>query len=535
MFARYTQDPRQRIKFYCIVALFVYAFLVYRTGWPTIEDVVIFVGLVFVLPFFPEDLQQRVRQEIPFPESVSTIMWDLVLFGVVFFLAMVFFAQFVLPLKHTRERFYAALRLFAYIFGKHGPAIFINDGRIVRGERELEKTGYGVVLLDTASAAVLRTSTKVTRPVGPGVAFLGRREKVLDIVDLHRQRQFIGPRDKENPFNPEQEPDETEEDFTQRQARRWETSAMTRDGVEVVPNIYVLFQLERLPENPTGGQKKPATGFEELLHRLSRRETVESGFGYNPEAVMKAISHIGVDPEESFSSDQRKIPWHQLPAYLAAEVWREHLRKFTFDQLFASPTTHRNDRNQKTAFELISEAVQARMKQEIVEPLDDFGNPTHTPTYSLEYQLLKDRGIEVLAALILNPRFESHVNKKLFEQWKANWEERIRERARLVEQDRTYAAQKGTEIALVNFADAASRLLGSQLPDLPPPEEAGTQADTPASTGPTPEAERPDLDATLEYLIRGTLDQCLRDPQLLPKLTVEKQELAYLIEWVRSN
>ncbi|HLF87414.1 MAG TPA: hypothetical protein VI451_00580 [Anaerolineales bacterium] len=513
MFDRYTRDPKRRIFFYSLIVLIIYVYQVYRTGWPTFQDVIIFLGLTFFGPFLPADI----REAVPLPASISAILGDLVLFGLLFIPAMIFFAQFTLPLKHTRERLHAAWRLFLYLFDRHGPAIFINDGKIVRGERELEKIGPGVILLDTASAAVLQTAMKVTRVVGPGVAFLGRFEKVGGIVDLHRQRNFFGPFGNEDPFTKNLLEDETPEDLTKRQERRWQTSALTRDGVEVVPNIFVLFRLERLPQEETQ-ETKPESLFERVVQKYSRREEVESGFGYNSEAVKKAIQHTSIDPEESYGSDQRRVEWNRLPAFLAVEVWREHLRKFTFEELFTFTSLNPADRNRRTAFEIIGQAVHFRMTKETVEQIDEFGRPTGNSMLSPEYKLLKERGIEVLAALVIAPRFENHVDQKLFEQWQANWLERAREEARFVEQERSYAELNGAEKALANFADSASRLLGYHLLHPPPDQPA-----------------KPNLETTLEYMVRGSLDQCLRDPELHQQLANERLDLAGLIEWIRSN
>jgi len=512
MFDRYTRDPKRRILFYAIIVLVVYAYQVYRTGWPSFQDVIIFVGLTVFSPILPPD----VKELVPMPASVSAILGDLILFLIIFIGAMIFFAQFTLPLKHTRERIHAAWRLFLYLFGKHGMAIFINDGKIVRGERELEKSGPGVMLLDTASAAVLRTPRRVTRAVGPGVAFLDSKEKVGGLVDLHRQRQFFGPNGNEDPFEKKMVGDETKEDLDKRQERRWQTSALTRDGVEVVPNVFVLFRLER-PPTQADQEKKPVSLFDQVVQKYSRREEVESGFGYNPGAVIRAISHASIDPDESYSSDQRYKDWYQLPAFLAVEVWREHLRKFTFDQLFTFTSLNPADRNRKTAFEIIGNVVRERMTKESVEFIDDFGRPTGIQILSPEYKLLKERGIEVLAALIMAPRFEKHVDEKLFEQWRANWLERAKEGARFVKQERSFAELRGAELALVHFTDSASRLLGHYLIN-PPPDYA-----------------KPDLNTSLEYMIRGSLDQCLRDPELQEHLKDERLELAGLIEWIRSN
>ncbi len=510
MFERYTRDPKRRIFFFSLIVMVVYAYQVYRTGWPTLQEVIIFVGLSIFSPIFPE------FRAVPMPASISAIMGDLFLFFITFVGAMFFFAQFTLPLKHTRERLHAAFRLFLYLFDKHGMAIFINDGKIVRGEGEMEKSGFGVMLLDTASAAVLRTNKKLTRAVGPGVAFLGAKEKVGGLVDLHRQRQFFGPNPTDDPFEKKVVGEETAEDLAKRQNRRWETSALTRDGVEVVPNVFVLFHLERLPK-PTEENKQPANFFENIVQRYSKREEVKSGFEYNEDAVRRAITHNTIDPGESQTSEQRQKDWHQLPALLAVEIWREHLRKYTFDELFTFTSLNPADRNRKTAFEIIGAVIRERMTQNTVEVIDNFGRPTGISSLSPEFKLLKERGIAVIAVLITGPRFEKHVDTKLFEQWRANWLDRAKEGARFVKQERSSAELRGAEMALTHFTDAASRLLGHHL--MHPP------ANQP----------KPDLNATLEYMIRGSLDQCLRDPELQERLKDERLELADLIEWIRSN
>jgi hypothetical protein len=508
MFERYTRDPRRRIFFFSLLVLIVYAYQVFRTGWPTFTDIIIFLGLVVLAPIYPD------FRSVEMPPSILAIRDDLFLFLMMFVASMIFFAQFTLPLKHTRERLQAAARLFLYMLGGHGMAIFVNDGKIVRGERESEKKGPGVMLLDTASAAVLRTPKRVTRVVGPGVAFLGMQETVGGLVDLHRQGQGLGPTPNDDPFNPNKIGDETDEDLKQRQERRWQTSAMTRDGVEVVPSVFVLFRLEPLPkaEEP---DLKTLPLFERIVKRYSRREEVQSGFGFNPESVKRALMHRNIDPEAAQSSESRLKEWTQIPPLLVVDIWREYLRKFTFDELFTFTSLNPSDRNRKTAFEIINEGVKNRMTKSEFEVLDEFGRQTGVYKLSPEYHLLRDRGLEVLVASISNPRFDQNVNEKLFSQWRTNWLERAQEGERIVNQERKFAEMHGEELALANFADASSRLLGHHLKTKAQPE--------------------PDLNVSLEYMVRGTLDQCLRDPELQETLKDERLELAGIIEWLRSH
>lgn len=504
MFQRYTRDPRRRIFFYAILVLLVYAYQVYRTGWPTMTEVIIFIGRT-IFPQF---------RSVPTPDSIAAILGDVWLFLFIFVGAMFFFAQFTLPLKHTRERFRAAFRLFAYMMNKHGVAIFVNDGKMVFRELEGEKKGPGVMLLDTASAAVLRTPKEVTHVVGPGVAFLGAKESIGGIVDLHRQSQFIGPGGPHSPFIKEKMGEETDEDFTKRQDQRWQTSALTRDGVEIVPNVFVLFRLEPLPQKEEP-DVSTLSFFERMVKRYSRREEVKSGFGFNPESVLRALAHTSINPDEARSSEARFKDWTQIPALLAADVWREYLRKFTFDELFTFTSLNPTERNRRTAFDIILDGIRTRMTKEEFEVLDEFGRPTGVMKLSQEYNLLKQRGIQVLAVALPNPRFEKHVEEKLYAQWRTNWLERAQEGQRFVNQERKFAEVRGEEMALAHFADSASRLLGHQLL--------------------TSKQPKPDLSTSLEYMVRGSLDQCLRDPELQEHLKDERLDLAKIIEWLRSN
>ena len=94
--------------------------------------------------------------------------------------------------------------------------------------------------------------------------------------------------------------------------------------MEVVPNISVTFRLERTP------------GDEDL------------SFGFNPGSVEAWVRAEGISQARSLEA--KKIaeprpgeyrPSHvslkKLPAYLAVDVWREYLQKFTVGELFLTP------------------------------------------------------------------------------------------------------------------------------------------------------------------------------------------------------
>lgn len=209
------KHPKKQMILIILIAVIWYLYLVYRIEFPSLNDLQ--TALVVTI-FFRFDL---------IPESVRGILFDLFLFGLNFMIWLAFFAQFVLPLHSGQERLSAVSRLLTYVFGRHGPAVTIQDGEVRQRKKEIERKGPGVILLDTASAAVLRSPIEFTRAVGPGTVFTNSNESIAGVVDLHQQSRFIGPRRDENPFLPMDE-DETDQEYKNRQERRWETSGLTR-------------------------------------------------------------------------------------------------------------------------------------------------------------------------------------------------------------------------------------------------------------------------------------------------------------------
>jgi hypothetical protein len=239
---------------------------------------------------------------------------------------MAFFAQFVLPVRTFRDRQKMFDRLITYLFGGHGPALFIENGQIKEHSGERLKQGPGVLWLDSASAAVTRTAVSITQTIGPGVHFIRRGEYVAGTVDLHIQSQTIGPKETDRPFDAKQE-EEPQEVWNQAQDRRKQVSALTRDGIEVIPNISVSFRVNT--GFPKTGQPGSRFGYRTGVRRKDRLDEAR-----DKEAIRKAILGEGVNPNERLDSPRHRVAWNELPAALAVDVWREYAAKFTLDQLF---------------------------------------------------------------------------------------------------------------------------------------------------------------------------------------------------------
>jgi len=243
---------------------------------------------------------------------MGSVLGDAFLFLIGLLIWMAFFAQFVLPVRTFRERKNIFDRLIAYLSGRHGPAIFIENGRVRESHGERKKKGAGVLWLDSASAAVTRNATSFKQTLGPGVHFTEDGEYIAGGVDLHLQNLSIGPLEGENPFEAQKD-DQSDNNYNMIQNRRLQVSAWTRDGIEVVPNISVTFKIDASP---------------------AKDEEEGSRFGFDPEAVRKAITGEGINPNAQDDAHRRHVAWNQLPALIAADLWREYLSKFTWAELF---------------------------------------------------------------------------------------------------------------------------------------------------------------------------------------------------------
>ena len=389
---------------------------------------------------------------------------------------MIFFAQFVLPVYKIGARITIVDRLVSYLLGGHGPAIFVENGIVRSSEGEHKKRGPGVIWLDSASAAVLRTPVKFTRTIGPGVYFTTSKEYIAATVDLHSLTQAIGPNDDDQPFSVGRD----HPDYESVQKRRYETSALTRDAIEVVAIISITFRIKATPGE--GG----------------------TPFGFNEENVRKAITD---NLTQGVQTDQPV--WSPLPARMAVDVWREYLRKFKLTQLFEIPEG-RTD----TTLQMINGLLKKRLSQEIVEVLDDFGHPLIgvPPVASQEFERLRAMGVEVTGAFVKRLFFAPEVEEKLISQWTTLWLKNAQKERDQVERNRKLTEASAQEEALKEFALNASQEISQIKPD---PGAPTTHA--------------------LEMLVHSTFLGIRRNTSLLKRTNTEQRELAEIFRWLREK
>ncbi len=520
---RFFQQPLVRAILGFLGFVLAYLFmnlLAYIWVWlfapvPDEETVSIFTGAFFLGPV-NDILQQSVDAVICL---VGLVAW------------LVFFAQFALPVRTFSDRLKVVDRLVTYLTGGHGPALFVENGIVRAREEEKQRKGPGVIWLDSASAAVLRNNSKFTRTIGPGVHFTEASERIAGTADLHSLTQSVGPLDDEqgerDPFKVAKD----NPDYEAIQGRRWETSALTRDGIEILAAISVTF------------------------HIAAKENEGNSRFGFNQESAEKAIR----DSITRGANTSHPL-WSELPARMAVDVWREYVRKFRQDELFEIIRGR-----SETALQLIGIMLTKRLKQAEVEQLDDFGRPELKPmdackevfnqhirqnlyadidtakaneffansdftgfyyfllgqkkgkeaedflkkANSREYKTLSDMGLEVQGIGLKRVMFAPEIEERIIAQWTTLWKKNAEKERDQVDRDRKLAEVAGQEDALKSYAVDATR--DFQIDPLPSKYKA------------------------LYFLVHNTFLGVRRNSSLLKRINTEQRELSNIFSWLNDR
>jgi len=313
------------------------------------------------------------------------IILDLTLFLFTFFSFIFIFSQFIFPLSSDEDRFAAFKRLLLYIFAQHGPISIIKDGSTSNIYHNVKINNPGVIRLDSASAALLGNKTGLNRVVGPGVVFTEKSESVIDSIDLHIQKHWLGPFENENPFSSKRKTENSVE-FQERRKRADQTRGFTKDGIEIIPSFLISF---KLISSPGDGN---------------------TAFGYNPLSVQRAlidqpIQQINQDNEMAVQN------WNKLPGFLLTDIWREILQKFRFSEIF-----HEND----SALKLIIEHIQARLTEKEISEIGEENIFIGKKITSNEFALLQEKGIVFLKLYLQQLWFSPEIETQLARRIKSN-------------------------------------------------------------------------------------------------------------------
>jgi len=425
-----------------------------------------------------------------FKSGISGISIDLIVFVGLLFVWLGFYAQFTLPVRNSQQRLWVFIRLIYYLIRQHGPAIFIKNGKVVENAAdEKNKKKPGVIWLDTASAAVLRTDTKFTRTVGPGVIFTTKGEYIAGSVDLRKQIQSIGPLNSDKPFDvPAQET--LPETYAAVQERRQSTSGLTRDGIEVVPSISVVFSIDA-QSNVVDPKADPA---------------FNTQFGYSEESVRNAIRGEGVVPDTPENSSSHRLAWNELPVHIAVDLWREYLRKFTFSQLFMIGEGEEGE----SGLEIIVRMMNQRLKSKWADGINDVGVPTDGKELSPEFAQLTERGLKVASASVRTLFISPDLEGDIIQGWSTSWLDHARKESEDIDRLSKMIESRGYEDALKEFAETASQFLGD-------------------------EKKTPDPVNALRLLVQGTNYNTARNNKIRRHMNTETRDIQEILKWIMER
>lgn len=286
------------------------------------------------------------------------IVLDLALFILIFLSFLFVFSQFFFPITNFESRLLSFKRLLLYIICQHGPVSIVKDGSISHINRNLRRNNPGLILLDSASAAMLRNEQGLNRVVGPGIVFTEKKEIAVSSADLHVQRRWLGPLVNENPFSMKRKT-KNSATYQEKSSRADQTRGFTREGIVIIPSFSFSFKL--ISSSGDGG----------------------TSFGFNPISVERALIDQPVEMRNA-EKETTVLDWYELPGLLLVEVWRETLEKFSLAELF---------QKESALLKLIIEHMRDRLTKSEINEIGTSGVLTDKKTVSDEFHLLQKRGI----------------------------------------------------------------------------------------------------------------------------------------------
>lgn len=340
---------------------------------------------------------------------------DLGLFLLILVGTVALVAQFVLPVKSLAERGAVIQRLFDYLSGARGPVMYIRNGRTVESAGERGRRGSGVLLVDYASAGVLRTDTEFTRAIGPGVTFTVPGERLAEPLDLRLQcRRTPGATPSVDGGG--QQP---------------ASLALSEDGIPISADLAVWFMLD------PGHTSTPRSGqFPNL-----------PPYEYNPRAAERAV----------FGHTYRQgadVPWSDLPLLILIDLWREEAKRCRLEDFLGD----RGDASGSL------ETIEANLRARLVPPLEEVPpEPEAADTTGREYRLLRARGIRVLDVRIEGLHVPEAVRAEHLRRWREGWEAGVDDRLSQGRQQARASQVVGERGAIKDLVEALTRTLGGDL------------------------------------------------------------------------
>ncbi len=153
--------------------------------------------------------------------------------------------------------------------------------------------------------------------------------------------------------------------------------------------------------------------------------------------------------------------------------------------------------------------VKARLTQPEVDYFDEHGRRGHGTVPSAEYQLLRDRGLQVLNASVSDLRLNPEIEETIINRWSTTWLKNAKDESEQIERRRNIVESTAQDKAIRNYAETLSKHLLDKKP-------VGVKE-------------------TLKNLLMHTRTIIIKNDQLRRRMTAEQQELEEILKWIETN
>lgn len=375
--------------------------------------------------------------------------------------------QAVLPVADTLDVLQTLAHQILYLLGMHGLAVLVKDGQKLASAEEVQRSGPGVVVVDFNSAVVLERVvgppgfmrplldllerighllgfTRHAAPVvyGPGLIFTMPSQRIRGTVDLRVQARGSGP-----------------------------VSAYTRDGIELNSQVYTVFSVgqgadvvqvtytgERRMENLRvisteilpGQQVRVRILEEEELEsddlqeihayaRIPNQANDSAPFSDLPAGANRPV----FDADRVFAavfaqardlSQERLLPWTDLPARVCLDIFRQTLSQINYNDLYdlenPSPDEFPLPRIKRLFAARVRNSGVLSFRVVFLRSGQPLANGTYpqadllcSPVRPLTApHVLRERGIKVIKSAFSSPVPPQEVIQQRLTSWRAHWE-----------------------------------------------------------------------------------------------------------------
>jgi len=225
----------------------------------------------------------------------------------------------VLPLAPHQSKQEVLHLAWLYMRGRHGAAYQVMNGKKVETFTPHHRQGWQVVLLDSASAAVMHYMGQYD-VLGPGVHFLSPRHSLVAFFDLREHRSLLKGNAKNSP-----------------------TRGRTADGIPIAADLVVICYLDDFQPDPRWQQE----------HRGPRGQKP-------PRSMEQAVEHLWLQVYREPAKMLRRRASFATP-HTAAELWLKLVERYTLTELFPPGWKIAQDPDAPTGFERLQRAFQERL------------------------------------------------------------------------------------------------------------------------------------------------------------------------------